>query len=106
MLLVLLGAVALLLLIACANVANLLLARSLARRNEMAIRTALGASRARLIGLMLTEGRILSFIGTALGLVVAYWIIKGFVAMIPMDLLDTMPYLKHMGIDSAVLLFA
>ena len=105
-LLVLLGAVSLLLLIACANVANLLLARSLARRNEMAIRTALGASRARLIGLMLTEGLILSFTGTALGLVVAYWTIKGFVAMIPTNLIDDMPYLKHMNMDGGVLLFA
>jgi macrolide transport system ATP-binding/permease protein len=104
-LLVLLGAVALLLLIACANVANLLLARSLARRNEMAIRTALGASRARLIGLMLTEGLILSFSGAALGIVVAYWTIKGFVAMIPAARLDAMPYLKHMNIDGGVLLF-
>jgi len=105
-LLVLLGAVVLLLLIACANVANLLLARAMARRNEMAIRTALGASRARLIGLMLTEGLILSFTGTLAGMAVAYWTIKGFIAMIPSTLLNAMPYLKHMGIDARVLLFA
>lgn len=105
-LLVLLGAVALLLLIACANVANLLLARSLARRSEMAIRSALGASRARLIGLMLTEGLILSFTGAVAGLTVAHWTIKGFVAMLPPSRIDAMPYLKHMGIDVRVLLFA
>ncbi|HKE31679.1 MAG TPA: ABC transporter permease, partial [Candidatus Angelobacter sp.] len=105
-LLVLLGAVALLLMIACANVANLLLARSMARRNEIAIRTALGASRARIIGLMLTEGLVLSFTGAMLGLAVAHWIVKGFVAMIPQSRLSAMPYLKHMGIDSSLLLFA
>jgi macrolide transport system ATP-binding/permease protein len=105
-LLVLLGAVVLLLLIACANVANLLLARAMARRNEMAIRTALGASRTRLMGLMLTEGLILSCTGAVAGLAVAYWTIKGFVAMIPASRLDAMPYLKHMGIDTSVLLFA
>jgi macrolide transport system ATP-binding/permease protein len=105
-LLVLLGAVGLLLLIACANVANLLLARAMARRNEMAIRTALGASRARLMGLMLTEGLILSFAGAAAGMVVAYWTIKGLVAMIPESRLAAMPYLKHMGMDTNVLLFA
>ena len=105
-LLVLLGAVVLLLLIACANVANLLLARAMARRNEMAIRTALGASRARLIGLMLTEGLILSFTGAVAGVAVAYWTIKGFVAMIPATLLNYMPYLKHMSVDARVLLFA
>ncbi len=105
-LLVLLGAVVLLLLIACANVANLLLARAMARRNEMAIRTALGASRTRLIGLMLTEGLILSFAGAAVGMAVAYWTIKGLVAMIPATLLNSMPYLKHMSIDARVLLFA
>ena len=104
-LLVLLGAVALLLIIACANVANLLLARSMGRRNEMAVRTALGASRGRLIGLMLTEGLILSVTGATVGLVVAHWTVKGFVAMIPASRLDTMPYLKHMGIDSSVILF-
>jgi macrolide transport system ATP-binding/permease protein len=105
-LLLLLGAVGLLLLIACANVANLLLARAMARRSEMAIRTALGASRARLIGLMLTEGLILSFTGAIAGMAVAYWTIKGFIAMIPSTLLDAMPYLKHMSIDARVLLFA
>ena len=104
-LLVLLGAVALLLMIACANVANLLLARSMARRNEIAIRTALGASRARIIGLMLTEGLVLSFTGAMLGLAVAHWIVKGFVAMIPQSRLSAMPYLKHMSIDSSLLLF-
>jgi predicted permease len=105
-LLVLLGAVGLLLVIACANVANLLLARSMARRNEMAIRTALGASRARLVGLMLTEGLMLSLTGAVLGLIGAHWIIKGFVAMIPQGRLDAMPYLKHMSIDASVLGFA
>jgi predicted permease len=105
-LLVLLGAVALLLLIACANVANLLLARGMARRGEMAIRTALGASRARIMGLMLTEGLIISFTGTALGLLVAHWTVKGFVAMIPASRLAAMPYLKHMGMDARVVGFA
>jgi predicted permease len=104
-LLVLLGAVALLRVIACANVANLLLARSMARRNEMAVRTALGASRARLVGLMLTEGLILSVTGAIVGLIVAHWMVKGFVAMIPPSFLDYMPYLKHMGIDGSVILF-
>lgn len=104
-LLVLLGAVALLLLIACANVANLLLARSMSRRNEMAIRTALGASKGRLVGLMLTEGLTLSITGAVLGLIVAHWTIKGFIAMIPAALLNNMPYLKHMSIDASVLLF-
>lgn len=105
-LLVLLGAVALLLLIACANVANLLLARSMARRSEMAIRTALGASRARLMGLMLMEGLIISFTGAAVGLVAASLTVKGFVAMIPASRLAAMPYLKHIGVDATVLGFA
>ena len=105
-LLVLLGSVALLLLIACANIANLLLARSMARRSEMAIRTALGASRARLMGLMLTEGLIISFIGAVVGLLVANLTVKGFVAMIPENRLDAMPYLKHMSVDATVLGFA
>src|SRR5215469_11832539 len=72
----------------------------------MAIRSALGAGRARLIALMLSEGLMLSFAGTVLGLAAAYWTVKMLVAMIPPRLLDTMPYLKHMGLSSDVLLFA
>jgi predicted permease len=105
-LLVLLAAVALLLLIACANVANLLLARSVSRRREMAIRGALGASRARLIYLMLGEGLLLSLTGGILGVALAQWLVKGFVLLIPAQQLDAMPYLHDLGTDSAVLLFA
>ena len=101
-LLALLGAVGLVLLIACANVANLLLARSAARQKEIAIRAAMGASRTRVLRQMLTESILLSAIGGIAGLILSIWLTDVLMSMLP----ESAPRLEHIGIDYRVLAFA
>jgi predicted permease len=100
-LLVLLGAVALVLLIACANVANLLLARATSREKEVAIRAAIGAGRSRLIRQMLTESVVLGLAGGAAGLVIAAWTLYFIRDLNP----GNIPRLDQIGINPSVLAF-
>jgi predicted permease len=99
---VLMTVVGIVLLIACANIANLLLARANKRRKEIAIRLALGAARGRLLRQLLTESVLLSIIGGALGLLLAFWLLDGLVAA---DLQLPLPVDEGLTIDGRVLAF-
>ena len=105
-LLVLLSGTGLLLLIAGVNAASLLLVRSESRTREIAVRSALGAGRTRLIGQFVTEGLVLVAAGCLLGVASANWTMKLLLRLIPRDYLASMPYLYGLGLNGRVLAFA
>lgn len=102
----LVGGVGFLLLICCANVANLQLARGIARTRELALRRALGASRSRLIRQLLTESMLLALLGGAAGLVLAHWIVPLLAAINPIQGTSLAGFFHNFKIDSRVLTFA
>jgi predicted permease len=101
MLLILFGAVGVVLLIGCVNVASLLLVRGAARRREIALRGALGADRWKIVRLLLVESLILSLAGGVIGLLLAVWIVDALIALNPV----TLPEFVRLGVDRTVLFF-
>lgn len=102
-LLLMLGAVGVVLLSACANVGNLLLARAMGRRQEMAVRAAMGAGRGRLLLQFFAEGLVLTIVAATCGLIVAFWGVPALVALIPSSV--AVPGLEEVGLNTRVLLF-
>jgi ABC-type antimicrobial peptide transport system permease subunit len=100
-LLILLGAVGFVLLIACTNVANLLLARGAEREREFAIRGAMGAGRARLVRQLLIESLLIAALGCGVGLLLAHWCIQLIVAFNPGDI----PRIEQVQLDASTLVF-
>ena len=102
LLLVLMGAVGIVLLIGCVDVANLMLTRAGSRQRELAVRSALGASPARVVRQLLTEGLLLAAIGGAAGVLLAYWTMQALLAFAG----DTLPRAESIGFDARVVAFA
>ena len=105
LLLVIFGAVGFVLLIACANVANLMMTRAAGRRKEFAIRTVLGASRGQLVAQLLTESVLLAALGAVVGFAAARWGVNALIAAIPQPVLSSLPSLREAGTNLPVLAF-